>query len=136
MPIPNTTTVAAVIAPTDLTDTYAVTDPKYGKGSLRTVVSLNERNSITQSRRELGMVVYVSDLDKYFILLTNPVGNSTTSANWQQVTLLPVDDAGNIHINGNLIVSGYIQTDIGIHGNTNDAEEYLGNGMIMDCGNY
>lgn len=136
MGIPQTVTVAAVIAPSDLADTYAVTDPKYGKGALRTVSSLNDRNNITAARREVGMLVYVSGEDNYYQLIVNPGTSTTANTDWQQVALLPVDSLGNIHINGNLIVSGYIQTDIGIQGNTNDAPEYLGSGMLMDCGQY
>jgi hypothetical protein len=136
MGIPQTVTVAAVIAPSDLADTYAVTDPKYGKGALRTVSSLNDRNNITAARREVGMLVYVSGEDSYYQLIVNPGTSTTANTDWQQVALLPVDSLGNIHINGNLIVSGYIQTDIGIQGNTNDAPEYLGSGMLMDCGQY
>lgn len=136
MPIPNTVTVGSIIAPSSLVDTYAVTDPKYGKGALRSVSSLADRNTITTARRELGMLVYVSDTDGYYQLINNPGTSTTNSNDWQQVALLPVDSLGNIHINGNLIVSGYIQTDIGIQGNTNDAPEYLGDGMMMDCGRY
>lgn len=136
MPIPNTVTVGSVIAPSSLVDTYAVTDPKYGKGALRTVSTLNDRNNITPARREVGMLVYVSGEDKYYQLINNPGASATSSGDWQHVALLPVDSLGNIHINGNLIVSGYIQTDIGIQGNTNDAPEYLGSGMLMDCGQY
>jgi hypothetical protein len=49
--------------------------------------------------------------------------------------LIP-DSFGNIHIDGNIIISGYLETDIGIRGGTDEALEYLGNGMLMDCGNY
>jgi hypothetical protein len=43
---------------------------------------------------------------------------------------------GDIHITGNLIVSGYIETDTGIRGNTDTEEEYLGIGMELDGGTY
>jgi hypothetical protein len=44
--------------------------------------------------------------------------------------------AGDIHITGNMIVSGYIETDTGIRGNTDTEEEYLGIGMELDGGTY
>ena len=43
---------------------------------------------------------------------------------------------GDIYITGNLIVSGYIETDTGIRGNTDATEEYLGYGMVLDGGSY
>jgi hypothetical protein len=45
-----------------------------------------------------------------------------------------VDNA--VYIQGNLIVSGYIETDTGIKGNTNDDSEYLGIGMEIDGGTW
>lgn len=131
MPIPQTVTVAAPIAPSSEGDTYPVTDPKYGKGALRTVANVNERNSISSERREVGMIVYQQDTGIYYTLI-----NGTENANWTQLLLLTPDQNGNIHIQGNLIVSGYIETDTGIQGNVDQEQEYLGNGMIMDCGNY
>jgi hypothetical protein len=59
MPITGTVPVTAPIAPTLETATYAVTDPIYGKGSLRTVANTTQRDAITQARREKGMLVYV-----------------------------------------------------------------------------
>jgi len=44
--------------------------------------------------------------------------------------------SGAIYITGNLIVSGYIETDTGIRGNTDTPEEYLGIGMELDGGTY
>lgn len=59
MPITGTVPLTAVIAPTAETAKYPVTDPIYGKGSLRTVETLADRNGISQLRREKGMLVYV-----------------------------------------------------------------------------
>lgn len=135
MAITGTVTVGAAIAPTAETDTYPVTNPKYGLGSLRTVQALTDRNDISSGRREAGMIVYVTDVDKYFKLSepSNPVENDK----WTELVFLPatIDSGGNIHIAGNLIVSGYIETDTGIRGNTDNELEYIA-GMDMDGGTY
>lgn len=131
MAIPGTFTVPAVVAPTDATDTFPVTDPKYGKGALRTVANNTERNAISTDRREVGMLVYVSDINKYFKLT-----NGITNSNWQECVILTIDEFSNIHISGNLIVSGYIETDTGIKGGTDAQLEYLGSGMELDGGTF
>jgi len=131
MPIPQTFTVIAPVAPSSNTDTYPVTLPIYGKGGLRTVANINERNAIFDERRERGMLVYVESDSKYYTLT-----NGITNNNWQQVTLVNTDVNGNIHISGNLIVSGYVQTSTGIQGDPDVDVEYLGNDMSMDCGEY
>jgi hypothetical protein len=46
------------------------------------------------------------------------------------------DASGNIYITGNLIVSGYLETDVGVRGGTDAALEYLGGGMVMDGGTF
>ena len=51
--------VAGCIAPTDSSDVYPVTDPKYQKGGYRVVNDVAEMESITAARREEGMIVYV-----------------------------------------------------------------------------
>lgn len=131
MPIPETFTVIAPVAPSSNTDTYPVTLPIYGKGGLRTVADIDERNAIFNERRERGMLVYVESDGKYYTL-----ANGITNNDWQQVTLVNTDSNGNIHITGNLIVSGYVQTSTGIQGDPDVDVEYLGNDMSMDCGEY
>jgi len=131
MAIQGTTTVISPIGPTEETDDYPVTLPKYGKGGLRSVSTLQERDAITAKRREKGMLVYVENESKYYTLT-----NGITNNDWKQVSLVSADSNGNIHIDGNLIISGYIETDTGIRGGTDDTLEYLGNGMLMDCGEY
>ena len=131
MAIQGTTTVISPIGPTEETDDYPVTLPKYGKGGLRSVLNLTERDAITTKRREKGMLVYVENESKYYTLT-----NGITNNDWQQVTLVSADSNGNIHISGNLIVSGYVQTSTGIQGDPDVDVEYLGNDMRMDCGEY
>ena len=74
---------------------------------------------------------------KTIYLGTNGAAGSTTnitigaSSGTSTITL-----AGDIHITGNMIVSGCIETDTGIRGNTDTEEEYLGIGMELDGGTY
>jgi len=51
-------------------------------------------------------------------------------------SITPSTETGILYIQGNLVVSGYIETDTGIRGNTNDDNEYLGIGMTLDGGEY
>lgn len=69
MPIPGTVTLSGVIAPSSTADTYPVTDPQYGIGSLRTVADITARNGIPAARRQIGMLVYVSATGKYYTLI-------------------------------------------------------------------
>ena len=82
MPITGTVPISDLIAPTSELDVYPVTDPRYGLGGLRTVGTTADRNAITAPRRQVGMVVYVSSLDKYY----NLVGG-TANTNWQEFSL-------------------------------------------------
>lgn len=75
--IPGSVRVAGFIAPTDSTDTYAVTDEQYNRGGYRSVASIAERDAITVARRKVGMLVYVIDTDQYFTLK-----NGITNSGW------------------------------------------------------
>jgi hypothetical protein len=52
--------VTGSIVPTDTVDTYATHQALYGKGGLRTMATLSDRNSIPAARREAGMMVRVT----------------------------------------------------------------------------
>jgi len=80
MPIPNTTFVPLVLATGSTSDKYPVTDPQYGLGGLRSVGNTGARNNITSQRREIGMMVYVQDQDKFYYLK-----GGTGDANWTEV---------------------------------------------------
>jgi hypothetical protein len=61
MAIPGTVPVSSSIAPLSAVDTYASHQALYGKGGLRTVETIVERNGIATPRREVGMLVYVKE---------------------------------------------------------------------------
>lgn len=69
MPITGYISIGLPLGPNDETDPVFITDPKYGLGGLRTLGTTAERDSIVDARRQLGMVVYVSDVNKYYSLL-------------------------------------------------------------------
>lgn len=77
------------------------------------------------------MMVYEEDTGDYYILY-----GGVSDQYWRKILILIPDAFGNIHIDGNLIVSGYVETDTGLRGGTDSELEYLGNGMLMDCGEY
>lgn len=54
------------ISPTSEDDTYAVTDPKYGLGGLRTVADTSARDAIPSARRQVGMMVFVESNGLYY----------------------------------------------------------------------
>lgn len=70
--IPGSVRVTGFIGPTDSTDTYAVTDAKYGRDGLRNVADNTERNAITADRRRQGMVVGTDSDGKYWYLKPSP----------------------------------------------------------------
>ena len=101
MAITGTVQVTGRIAPTSDLDTYAVTDPKYGLGGLRSVATTTARNAITMKRRERGMMVYVEDVNTYYTLI-----GGTADANWTVFTGSTAE-SGNFFGSDNPLVSGY-----------------------------
>ena len=80
--IPGGVRVGGFIAPNDNLDAYAVTNPFYGLGSLRSVDSIAVRDSITSERREEGMLVYVKEDAQYYQLLSG-----LTNTDWVNLNL-------------------------------------------------
>ena len=80
MPIPGTVPLSGTVAPTSELDTFPVTNPKYGLGGLRTVANKGEANLIPQERRQVGMIVYVTDENVYYGL-----AGGTGNQNWVQL---------------------------------------------------
>ena len=71
------TDIISMIVPTNHADTYATHDSFYGKGGWREVNTLDERNAIPEERRRIGMVVYVRETFKAYLLK-----NSLSNAGW------------------------------------------------------
>lgn len=78
--IPGSVRVGGFIAPTDSTDTFAVTDETYNRGGYRAVADNTARDAITADRRKEGMLVKnLADLT-YWTLL-----GGILNANWTEV---------------------------------------------------
>ena len=71
------TNIISMIVPTNHADTYATHDSFYGKGGWREVNTLDERNAIPEERRRIGMVVYVRETFKAYLLK-----NSLSNVGW------------------------------------------------------
>jgi hypothetical protein len=115
--IPGSVSLTGFIAPTDSADTFAVTNPIYGLGGLRTVPDLVSLSAITSERREPGMIVYVSGETQYYKLnsgLTNSdwivfsLGGGSGFSGWTASTGLFSIIANNnsVNIAGNYSVVG------------------------------
>ena len=100
----NSINVSAPIAPNDTTDTFALFDSIYAKGSLREVADIAERDNISSERLSIGMIVYVLSENKYFKLISFSDNLSfpfNTLTNWEEIWNL-------IYVSGdtNLVVGG------------------------------
>jgi predicted transcriptional regulator len=62
------TNVLAPVVPFDTADPYPSHVAAYGKGGYRSVANLAERDGIPSLRREAGMVVFVTSLQKEYRL--------------------------------------------------------------------
>ena len=71
-------------------------------------------------------------LDLTNLMTMNLSGNTNING----VGTIIAGSSGNVYIQGNLIVSGYLETDVGLRGGTDAEREYLGEGMVMDGGTF
>jgi hypothetical protein len=62
------TNVLAPVVPFDTTDAHASHEARYGKGGYRSVADSTERDAIPALRREVGMLVWVTALQKQYRL--------------------------------------------------------------------
>ena len=74
------------VAPSDTTDTYAVTDSRFNLGGAHEVADHTERDAITADRRREGMTCYTANDQTTWTLV-----GGITNSNWQTATALPVD---------------------------------------------
>jgi hypothetical protein len=121
MPITGTVPITGIIAPTSELATYAVTDPQYGLGGLRSVGTTSQRDAISQDRREEGMMVYVQNVDSYYALV-----GGTSNSDWVLFTpsgLGPQGATGATGATGTtvLLIDTFTKTieDIVMKGNSN-----------------
>lgn len=70
------------MAPTDDSDTYAVTDDVYGRGGYRSVADTAARDTVTADRRKAGMLVRTNSDGKLWVL-----GAGLTNFDWSEVVL-------------------------------------------------
>lgn len=87
--------VAGVIAPTDSTDTYAVTDDLYQRGGFRPVADITARNAISADRRKSGMLVYVISETKFYTLAGGLLDVNWALATFADLTAIINDAAAN-----------------------------------------
>lgn len=80
--IPGSVRVAGFIAPSDTSDTYAVTDEAYNRGGYRSVATLIARDAITPDRRTEGMLVRVNGTNDVYVL-----SGGVANANWVLLSL-------------------------------------------------
>lgn len=57
-----------LLTPLDVRDTYSITDPIFQKGGWREVLTITERNAITEERRRPGMFVFVVSEKTLYVL--------------------------------------------------------------------
>ena len=87
MPITGTIPILQPIAPFNAVDINPTHISRYGLGGIHSVGTTAERDAISMFRREVGMLAYVSSLDKYYSLV-----GSTSNTGWQEFTVDAVGD--------------------------------------------
>ena len=69
--IKNTLKISAPLSPYDTNDVYPTHLPEFGKGGLRAVETIEDRDNIPVERREVGMFVYVKANETTYVLRGN-----------------------------------------------------------------
>lgn len=77
------TNIGAQVVPYDSADSYPSHYALYGKGGLRTVQSITERNSIPVQRLEKGNLVHVIDNGNTYALKDSWAGGATVDTDWE-----------------------------------------------------
>ena len=93
--------IAPIVMPNDA-DMFATHFAKYGCGNIHSIVTLDDRDAISLDRREIGMLCYVRNLNKFYQLI-----GGINNTNWIDLdTRFTSTQNGNV--NGNLTVNGNI----------------------------
>lgn len=96
--------ITGFIAPTDINDTYPVTDSLFGIDGLRNVGTTASMFAIPNDRRRQGMVVGVNNINSYFKLRAAPWNG--TIADWDDFITIP--NSGNVTRTQHLIINGTV----------------------------
>lgn len=96
-----------------------------------TTININPTTSIT-----LGVADLTINSNNISIVNATEMSFDIGEAEISGITQLTAGTGNTIYINGNLVVSGFIETDTGIRGGTDADLEYLGQGMVLDGGEY
>ncbi len=92
--IEKTLKISAPISPYSTIDSYPTHLSIYGKGGLKSVQSIAERNEIPEERREEGMLVYVAADKKIYGLC-----GGITNEDWRDIQILiGGETAGQINV--------------------------------------
>jgi len=83
-------TTTGYIAPSALTDVYPTHDATFGRGGLRSVETIADRDAITLERQELGMEVYIISTNELFRLVNFGIGPE-----WDKV-IIAKDEKGGV----------------------------------------
>lgn len=131
------TNVLAPVLPFSDTDEYATHEAKYGKGGWREVATIQDRDAITEDRREAGMAVYVVSENKTYILnqdLTTWTELVDTSAIEQEIeaiqALIPAQASEDNQLADKNFVNSSVATNtayfIGTFNSVEELEAYSG----------
>jgi hypothetical protein len=80
--------ISGPISPRDTRDEYPTHSDQFTKGGYRTVLTITDRDAIPSDRRKNGMLVYVVEDDKTFILKSNVWEEVSV-----QITVQSLDDS-------------------------------------------
>lgn len=104
--IKDTVPVLGMISPTDTRDKYATQEDTLGKGGYRSVPTYNDLQNIPDLRRKIGMLCYVENEEKIYILSKsgiwepfNSSGASSSSWNYTQMDPLELNNMFNETLN-------------------------------------
>jgi len=113
--IPGTIPMSGPIAPRSTRDRYPTHYDQYGHGGYRSVLTITERDNIQADRRKNGMLVYIVEDDKTYILKENA---------WEEVKIQITVQSLDESVVFSDVGTFKIDTDsgLGLHQNLNEPE--------------